>query len=142
MIRGILKIFAVALAFPFTSLAELSFNNEYYYAAASAAFVATSCFSILFAVITKSKSLLIYASIYVVGAFMYAFMLNYSISVRLYDVIYDGFLNFSLLVIIADSFIMLTGGINVIYRLYTLRYHGGSSDDIFDARVGIHKWAR
>lgn len=142
MIRGILKIFAVALAFLFASLAELSFNNEYYYAAASAAFVATACFSILFAVLTKSKSLLIYASIYVVGAFLFAFMLNYGLSIPLYYFIYKGEANFSLLVIIADSFIMLTGGINVIYRLYTLRYHGSSSDDIFDARVGLHKWAR
>lgn len=142
MNKGLLKIIAVALAFTFVKIAELSFHTDYYYAALSAAFVATACFSILFAVITKSKSLLIYASIYVVGAFLFAFMLNYDLSIPLYYFIYKDEVNFSLLVIIADSFIMLTGGINVIYRLYTLRYHGGSGDDIFDARVGLHKWAR
>ena len=142
MNKGLLKIIAVALAFTFVKIAELSFHTDYYYAALSAAFVATACFSILFAVITKSKSLLIYASIYVVGAFLFAFMLNYDLSIPLYYFIYKDEVNFSLLVIIADSFTMLTGGIHVIYRLYTLRYHGSSSDDIFDARVGLHKWAR
>lgn len=73
---------------------------------------------------------------------MYAFMLNYSIAVSVYELIYNGDLNYSLLVMLADSFIIVSGGINVIYRLYTLRYHGSSGDDIFDARVGLHKWAR
>lgn len=139
MIRGILKIFAVALSFLFVHLAELSFHSEYYHAASSAAFVASACFSTLFAVITKSRSLLIYASVYVVGSFFYAFMLLNRPEVYVaYDLMYGHKLNYSLLVIIADLIIMGLGGINVIYRFYTLRYHGGSSDNIFDARMGLH----
>lgn len=139
MTRGILKIFAVALSFLFVYIAELSFNSEYYHAASSAAFVASACFSILFAVITKSRSLLIYASVYVVGAFFYALMLlNRPEVYTVYNLMYEQKLNYSLLVIVADLLIIGLGGINVIYRFYTLRYHGGSSNDLFDARMGLH----
>lgn len=142
MTRNVLKIFVVALAFLFTSLAELSFYSDYYYAASSAAFVVTACFSIYFAVKTKSKLLIYYASIYIVGSFLYALMLYSRLSLGVYGIIYEGALNFGLLVFLADLLIICVGGINVIYRFYTLCRYGSSSDDIFDARVGLHKWAR
>ncbi|ANJ65528.1 DUF4059 superfamily protein [Pseudoalteromonas virus vB_PspP-H6/1] len=139
---GLLKIVVVALAFVFVKLAELSFHTEYYHAALSAAFVVTACFSTLFAIKTKSKHLVYYASIYIVGAILYALMLIPILAVSVDYVYYGAELNFGLIILLADSFIIGTGGINVIYRIYCLRRFGSSGDDIFDARMGLHKWAR
>lgn len=139
---GFLKIIVVALAFVFVKLAELSFHTEYYYAALSAAFVVTACLSTFFAIKTKSKCLVYYASIYIIGSILYALMLIPMLTASIDYLYYGAEVNFRLIIILADSFIIGTGGINVIHRLYTLRRYGSSSDDIFDARVGLHKWAR
>lgn len=138
MIGGILKIIVVALAFAFFEIAELSFHTEYYYAACSAAFLVTACFSIFFAMKTRSKLLIYYASIYIIGGLLYALMLIPTLTYAVDQFYYEYKVNYSLIIILADSFIMGVGGINVIYSIYTLRYHGGSGDDIFDARMGLH----
>lgn len=141
MTGNLLKIIAVAFAYSFVYIAELSFNSEYYHAALSAAFAATATLSTLFAIKSRSKLLLYYASIYIIGAFIYAMMLIPAIAYSAYWFFYEAKVNFSILILFADSLIMVTGGINVIYRLYNLRRHGSSSDDIFNARMGIRKWA-
>lgn len=142
MKRGILKIIVVAFAYLFTYIAELSFCTEYYYAASSAAFVVTACFSIFFAIKTRSNLLMLYASVYIVGAFLFSLMMVAEIAVLVDYIYYGAKVNFSIIITFADSFIISIGGISVIYRFYTLRRYGSDSDGIFDARLGLHKWAR
>lgn len=142
LLCGLAKIIVVALAFVFFKLAELSFHTEYYYAACCAAFIATACLATLFGMATKSNLLMIYSSIYIVGGLLYSLMMIPEIAMSIDHIYYDSKINFSLIITFADSFIIVTGGINVIYRFYTMCRYGSDSDDFFDARVGLHKWAR
>lgn len=142
MLGAFLKIIVVALTFPLIYLAELSFNTEFYYAALSAAFVVIACLSIWFAVKTRSNLLMVYAMIYIIGAFLFALMMIPSLSFAVDYWFYGDGLNFGLIIHLADSFIMGTGGISVIYRLFVMRRFSSGGDDIFDARLGLHKWAR
>lgn len=142
MIEGILKIIVVALTYPLTKLAELSFYTEYYYAAQCAAMVFVAFLSILFGLTTKSRLLFAYAFVYIVGALTFALMMIPSFAFYCDYLFYESELNFSMIITLADCFIMITGGLNVIYRIYRLCRFGSSSDDIFDARLGLYKWAR
>lgn len=142
MICGLFKIIVVAFACLLVFLAELSYKTEYYHASLCAAFIAVSVLSTFFAMKTKSNQLILYASMYLVGAIMYALMIYPATALCADYIYYEAALNFRLIIMLADSFIIGIGGISVIYRFYTMCRYGSDSDDIFDARVGIHKWAR
>ena len=142
MTCGLFKIIAVAFAFLLVFLAELSYYTEYYHASLCAAFVSVSVLSTFFAIKTKSNQLILYASIYLVGAVMYALMIHPATAFYADYIYYEAALNFRLIIILADSLIIGMGGIGVIYRFYTVCRYGSDSDDIFDARVGLYKWAR
>lgn len=142
MISGFLKIIAVAFAFLFTYIAELSYQTDYYHANLSLMACASSFASIVLAVYTRSKSLLLYASIYIIAACFYALFYWPAVSMDVYHIFYVSKVNFSLIISIADWLIILAGGINVIYRLYTLFRGNHGSDDIFDACMGVYKWQR
>lgn len=139
---GLFKIIAVAFAYFSVFLAELSYNTEYYHAYLCAAFIAVSSLSTLLAVKTRSKLLIYYATIYLVGGILYALMVHPFTAYYADFMYYEAKLNFRLIIILADYLIIGIGGINVIYRFYTMRRYGSSSDDIFDARMGLYKWAR
>lgn len=142
MICGLFKIIAVAFAFLLVFLAELSYNTEYYHASLCAAFIAVSVLSTFFAIKTKSNQMILYATIYLVGAIIYALMIHPATAFYADYIYYEAPLNYRLLIILADSIIMSIGGISVIYSFYTMCRYGSDSDDIFDARVGLYKWAR
>jgi hypothetical protein len=136
------KIIVVALTFPLVYLAELSFKSELYYAVQCAALTFIALISILLGIKAKSKALMAYALVYIIGGLSYALMIIPSLSFYCDLFLYGGVLNFSLIISMADCFILSIGGINVIYRIYCLRRFGSSGDDIFDARMGLYKWAR
>lgn len=142
MICGLFKIIVVAFACLLVSLAELSYKTEYYHALLCAAFISVSVLSTFFAIKTRSNHLILYATIYLAGGIIYAFMINPSTAAFADWLYYDALVNYRLIIIISDSFIIGIGGISVIYRFYTMCRYGSDSDDIFDARMGLHKWAR
>ncbi|MEO9497718.1 MAG: hypothetical protein ABJG42_24805 [Vibrio splendidus] len=136
------KIIAVAFAFLLINLAELSFESELYYAVQCAALSSIALISIFLGAKTKSKILMMYALVYIIGGLSFALMLIPSLSFYCDLFLYGGTLNFSLIISVADCFIITTGGINAIFRFYCLRRFGSSGDDFFDARMGLYKWAR
>jgi hypothetical protein len=137
VIRGLFKIIAVALAFLLTHLANLSFNTEYYYAISSMAYCSIALFSISFAMLTRSNSLLVYATIYVIASIMYALLYIPSAATGVDYFFYQSKVNFSMIISISDLSIIVIGGFNVIYRIYTLIRGNSSSDSFFDARMGL-----
>ena len=137
MIRGLFKIIAVAIAFLLTHFANLSFNTEYYYAMQSMALCSIALFSISFAMLTRSNSLLAYATIYITASIMYALLYIPSAATGVDYFFYQSKVNFSMIISISDLSIIVIGGFNVIYRIYTLIRGDNSSDSFFDARMGL-----
>lgn len=142
MIGDLLKIVVVALTFPLIALAELSFNTEYYHAVQCAVMISIACISVFAAIKTKSRLLLMYAAVYVSSGLIFALTLIPRLSYYCDYIFYESMVNFSLIIQFADCFIISIGGISVSYRIYCLRRFGSSGDDIFDARMGLYKWAR
>ena len=141
MIGGLLKIIVVALTFLFAYIAELSYLSTYYYANSALVDCITALLAVAVAVTTRSNIMLLYALVYIISAALYSLFYIPSAQATCYYLFYEAKLNFSMIITFADCFIIITGGINVLYRLYTLRRDDSGSDDMFDARMGLHQWA-
>ena len=142
MIGGLLKIIVVALTFIFAYIAELSYLSSYYYANSALVDCITAILAVSVAVYSRSNIMLFYASVYIISAILYSLFYVPSAQAVCYYLFYEADLNFSMIITFADCLIITIGGINVFYRLYTLRRDDCGSDDIFDARLGLHKWAK
>ncbi|MGB3724822.1 MAG: hypothetical protein WA981_03570 [Glaciecola sp.] len=142
MIGGLLKIIVVALTFPLAYVAELSYLSDYYYANSALVDCVVAILAVAFAIQSKSNSLLCYATVYIISAALYSLFYMPSAQSACYYLYYEADLNFSMIITFSDCLIMFIGGINVFYRLYTLRRDDSGSDDIFNARLGVHKWAK
>lgn len=141
MIGGLLKIIVVASTFLFVYIAELSYSSNYYYANGAIADCITAMLAISVAIFSRSNIMLFYALVYIISASLHAFFYMPSAREVCYYLFYEAELNFSMIITFADCLIITIGGINAFYRLYTLRRDDCSSDDMFDARVGLHQWA-
>lgn len=142
MIGGLLKIIVVALTFPLAYVAELSYSSDYYDANSALVDCVVAILAVAFAIQSKSNSLLLYATVYICSAILYSLFYIPSAQSMCYYLYYEADLNFSMIITFSDCLIMFIGGINVFYRLYTLRRDDSGSDDIFNARLGVHKWAK
>ena len=141
MIGGLLKIIVVALTFVFAYIAELSYSSTYYYANSALVDCITAMLAVGVAIYSRSNIMLFYALVYIISASLYSLFYVPSAQAVCYYLFYESELNFSMIITFADCLIITIGGINVFYRLYTLRRDDCSSDDMFDARVGLHQWA-
>lgn len=73
---------------------------------------------------------------------MYALLYVPSVSLHVDYYFYESIVNFSMIINLADFVIIATGGIDAIYRFYTMRVGNRSNDSFFDACMGLREWQR
>lgn len=138
MIGGLLKLFVVGFSYLLVSLAELAFYSDYYYAICSVAYSTCAIFSIVCAIYSKSKSLLFYSFLCVVGSIMNSLMLYDSMFYLLEGVYWDYSINYCLILEFYEYTILAQGGINVIVYIFNYYRSGCDGDDNFSARLGLY----
>lgn len=138
MISGLSKFLAVALSYAVLWIAELAFTSNHYYFAVAMSFSVMTLFTTIFAVLIKSKQLWFYAALHFISVIFHLLMTTRA-GFNAVDYLYYGAaLNFGLIVLFYEAFIIVSGGIDV-YRSFVGRAdNAAASDDRFDARMGVY----